>query len=142
MVKYEIMMIVDPKADSKIAFDLLNEVFGAGVKKAEKLEKNELAYEINKSKFAQYIQAEVETEANLPAEFTRRANIIKQIWRTLVINLDSEKGLNSSKKEKPNRKRRTFKPYDKNNTRNENNSTENTEKPRRRTTVKIEKVEK
>ncbi|QKT05234.1 30S ribosomal protein S6 [Mycoplasma sp. OR1901] len=141
MVKYEIMMIVDPKADSKIAFDLLNEVFGAGVKKAEKLEKNELAYEINKSKFAQYIQAEVETNADLPAEFTRRANIIKQIWRTLVINLDSEKGLNSSKKEKPNKKRRTFKPYDRN-TRNENNSTENSDKPRRRPSFKSDKVEK
>lgn len=105
MNKYEIMMIVDPKVDAKIAFDLLSEVFGKGVKKAEKLENTELAYEINKSKQGQYILASVESDSKNPAEFTRRTNIIKGIWRALVINLDSEKGLKPKKESKAKAKR-------------------------------------
>ncbi|SYV97740.1 30S ribosomal protein S6, partial [Mycoplasmopsis edwardii] len=80
MNKYEIMMIVSPKADVKVAFDLLSEVFGKGVSKAEKLENNRLAYEINKSEFGQYVLANVETNGSNIAEFTRRTNIIKEIW--------------------------------------------------------------
>ncbi|QIW62537.1 30S ribosomal protein S6 [Mycoplasmopsis gallinacea] len=99
MTKYEIMLIVDPKADVKVAFDLLNEVFGENSVKAEKLERNELAYEINKSKHAQYVLANVETEdAKSVQELTRRSNIVKEIWRLLAINLDSEKGLNKKVK--------------------------------------------
>lgn len=100
MNKYEIMMIVSPKADVKVAFDLLSEVFGKGVSKAEKLENNRLAYEINKSEFGQYVLASVETNGSNIAEFTRRTNIIKEIWRALVINLDTEKGLSSKKASK------------------------------------------
>ncbi|MEE3928045.1 30S ribosomal protein S6 [Mycoplasmopsis ciconiae] len=98
MAKYEIMMIVDPKADVSLATNLLTEVFGEGVKKAEKLELNELAFEINKSKHAQYVLAEVEAASNTIAEFTRKTNIIKGIWRKMVINLDSEKGFSKSSK--------------------------------------------
>lgn len=97
MNKYEIMMIIDPKADVKIAYDLLAEVFGKGVQKAEKLENNHLAYKINKSGFAQYILANVESKGENIAEFTRRSNILKEVWRTLVINLDTEKGLSPKK---------------------------------------------
>ncbi|WP_036464819.1 30S ribosomal protein S6 [Mycoplasmopsis sturni] len=92
MSKYEIMMIVDPKADIAIAEKLLKEVFGKGVQKAEKLERTDLAYEINKSKQAQYLLAEITSPSDLIAEFTRKANILKEIWRFLVINLDTEKG--------------------------------------------------
>ncbi|ATO30755.1 30S ribosomal protein S6 [Mycoplasmopsis bovirhinis] len=100
MNKYEIMMIVDPKSDAALAFDLLKNVFGAGVKKSEKLENNRLAYKINKSAFGQYILANVEAEGSKIAEFTRRTNIIKEIWRILVINLDTEKGLDTKKEGK------------------------------------------
>lgn len=101
MSKYEIMMIVDPKADSNIGFGLVEEIFGkASITKAEKLETTDLAYEIKKSNKAQYLLFEVKTKSNLIAEFTRRCNINKLIWRQLVINLDSEKGLGRPKKTK------------------------------------------
>ncbi|QZE12506.1 30S ribosomal protein S6 [Mycoplasma sp. Ms02] len=100
MSKYEIMIIVDPKAEVEVATNLLSEVFGSGVKKAEKLELTQLAYTINKSNQAQYVYAEVETEESNIAEFTRRSNILKPIWRQLVINLDSEKGYGKKPKAK------------------------------------------
>ncbi|QNM93767.1 30S ribosomal protein S6 [Mycoplasma sp. Pen4] len=107
MNKYEIMSIVSPKADVKVYTDLVAEVFGKGVLKVEKLERNELAYEINKSKHAQYVLAYVESDGTNIAEFTRRTNIIKDIWRILVINLDTENGLHKAAKEaaKPRAKR-------------------------------------
>ncbi|WLP85917.1 30S ribosomal protein S6 [Mycoplasma seminis] len=100
MNKYEIMTIVSPKADVKVLNDLLTEVFGKGVSKVETLDRKELAYEINKSKQAQYVLALVEAEGNAIAEFTRRSNIVKDIWRVLVINLDTEKGYNKKADEK------------------------------------------
>ncbi|QDY88035.1 30S ribosomal protein S6 [Mycoplasma anserisalpingitidis] len=104
MAKYEIMMIVDPKADVNVAFDLLKEVFGNGVKKAEKLAINELSYSINKSKHAQYVNAEVESKPELISEFVRRSNIVKQVWRQLVINLDTESGLKPANTKKATKK--------------------------------------
>ncbi|QDF64904.1 30S ribosomal protein S6 [Mycoplasma nasistruthionis] len=101
MHKYEIMAIVNPKADVAVYTSIVEEVFGKeNVSKLEKLEKNELAYEINKSKHAQYVLALVEAKGESMAEFTRRTNIVKDIWRTLVINLDSEKGLKPKKESK------------------------------------------
>ncbi|WP_083757856.1 30S ribosomal protein S6 [Mycoplasma crocodyli] len=100
MAKYEIVLILDPKAEANTATKLLDEVFGKGVKKTQKLEKTELAYEINKSKHAHYYLAEVEAKPELIAEFSRKANILKTVWRNLVVNLDSEKGLNISKNKK------------------------------------------
>ncbi|WP_435129372.1 30S ribosomal protein S6 [Mycoplasma sp. 6243] len=128
MFKYEIMMIVNPKADVKVAFDLLSEVFGKGIKKAEKLERHELAYEINKSKHAQYVLAHVEADAKAPAEFTRRANIIKDIWRTLLINLDTERGMHPKKEVKQSKPKRTY-------AKREVKANEEGEKPRRRSRV-------
>ncbi|WP_036452838.1 30S ribosomal protein S6 [Mycoplasma buteonis] len=109
MIKYEIMSIVDPKAETSVVENLLKEVFGEGVKSVEKLENNELAYEINKSKHGQYVLALVEAEGSKIAEFTRRSNIIKEIWRVLVINLDSEKGLNAKPKKQFNKREESFK---------------------------------
>ncbi|MFV8435302.1 30S ribosomal protein S6 [Mycoplasma sp. 3137] len=124
MNKYEIMSIVNPKADVKILNDLLTEVFGKGVSKVEKLEKNELAYEINKSKHAQYVLALVEAEGNAIAEFTRRSNIVKDIWRVLVINLDTERGFNKKADDKAKARGR------KRVTKDANNAQEKVAKPR------------
>lgn len=93
MSKYEIMLIVDPAIDSIMATELVESVFGKkNVSKAEKLEQTTLAYPINKSKKAQYMLYLVEAERSLIAEFIRKSNITKFIWRHLVINLDTEKG--------------------------------------------------
>ncbi|WP_027121509.1 30S ribosomal protein S6 [Mycoplasma leonicaptivi] len=127
MTKYEIIMIVDPKADISLGFNLLKEVFGEGVKKAEKLENNQLAYEINKSKHGQYILANVETDGKNIAEFTRRSNISKEIWRQLVINLHTEK-FSKEKKSKKNFSK-PKRPYVKrpfNNDSQESNNSEHT----------------
>ena len=90
MAKYEIMLIVDPKADIEVAQTLVNEIFKNA--KFEKLDRTELAYEINKSKTAQYALVNTEATADEVKEFIRRANIQKAIWRHLAINLDSEMG--------------------------------------------------
>lgn len=106
MAKYEIMLILDPKADEAIASKLLKDVFGEGIEKLEKLERNELAYTIKKTNIAQYFLASVESESSLIREFTRKANIIKEVWRNLVISLESERGLNRRPREnkRPQRK--------------------------------------
>ncbi|WP_406613572.1 30S ribosomal protein S6 [Mycoplasma corogypsi] len=107
--KYEIMAIIDPKSEMSSYEALLREVFGNGVKSVEKLEGNELAYEINKSKHAHRILALVEAEGSAIAEYTRRTNISKEVWRNLVINLDTEKGINAKpSKFRPKRKANTF----------------------------------
>ncbi|ADV34315.1 30S ribosomal protein S6 [Mycoplasmopsis fermentans] len=100
MHKYEIMMILDPKADAKKSIDLVESIFKkSNVKKAEKLERTDLAYPIKGSLKAQYLLFEIEAESHLIAELTRRVNISKDIWRHLAINLDSERGYGKVKKE-------------------------------------------
>lgn len=99
MSKYEIMLIVDPAIDVAMATDIVESVFGkTNVKKSEKLENTSLAYPINKSTKAHYMLYLVESEGSAIAEFTRKVNITKFIWRKLVINLDTERGLNRAKK--------------------------------------------
>ncbi|WP_029513499.1 30S ribosomal protein S6 [Mycoplasmopsis primatum] len=99
MNKYEIMLIVDPAIDMLMATEIVESVFGKkNVSKVEKLENSTLAYPINKSLKAQYIVYNLESKSELIAEFTRKANIAKFIWRQMVINLDTEKGLQKSKK--------------------------------------------
>lgn len=111
MHKYEIMIIVDPKADYQNTIALVEGVFKkANVKKAEKLERTELAYPINHSTQAQYLLFEIQAESSLIAEFTRKSNINKEIWRTLVINLDTERGLGKERKVRPSRK--AFNPHE------------------------------
>ncbi|WP_025755601.1 30S ribosomal protein S6 [Mycoplasmopsis cricetuli] len=126
MSKYEIMIIVNPKVNISVAKDLLESVFSKGISKVEKLEKTKLAYEIKKSKQAQYLLAEVNSNPELISEFTRRANNInKEIWRYLVINLDTEKGFN---KEFKNVGKRKFEPHVK-----KEKNEENSEEPKKRT---------
>lgn len=96
MAKYEIMLILDPKEDLKVAETIVNETLkGAQI---TKLDRTELAYEINKSKSATYVVVEVEANGTEVKEFIRRANIAKSIWRHLVVNLDSENGREESAK--------------------------------------------
>lgn len=103
MNKYEIMLVVDPAIDNMEATKLIESVFDKkNVKKVEKLEQTTLAYPINKSSKAQFMFYLIEAERSLIAEFIRRSNITKFIWRHLVINLDAEKGLNRSKKVRKN----------------------------------------
>ncbi|WP_429995118.1 30S ribosomal protein S6 [Mycoplasmopsis bovis] len=99
MNKYEIMLIVDPAIDIAMANEIVESVFDKkNINKAVKLENTTLAYPINKSTKAQYIVYTLEAKSELIAEFTRRANIAKFIWRQMVINLDTEKGFQKSKK--------------------------------------------
>lgn len=102
--KYEIMAIVDPKTEVSEFEAMLKEVFGAGVKSVETMENNELAYEINKSKIAHRVLVNVEAEGDRIAEFTRKANIAKYVWRNIVINLDTERGFGKEAKPRSFRK--------------------------------------
>ncbi len=104
MSNYEIMLIIDPKSDEKVASEIAKSTFKSKDVKIEKLERTELAYEINKSKTAIYVLVNVKATGDEINEFTRKANITKTIWRILSINLDSEKGLN--RKAKPKKVRR------------------------------------
>lgn len=106
MPKYEIMTILDPKAEMSTLDNLLSTVFGQNsTQKLRKLETTNLAYPIRKTKTAQYFLISLVAEPNLIEEFVRRANITKTIWRYLVVNLDSEKGLNQKPKTKDRSKR-------------------------------------
>ncbi|MDO6856105.1 30S ribosomal protein S6 [Mesomycoplasma ovipneumoniae] len=99
MPKYEIMTILDPKAEATILENLLSAIFSQNSSyKLVKLENSSLAYPIKKSKTAQYFLINLDSPANLIEEFVRRANITKSIWRYLIINLDSEKGFNQKPK--------------------------------------------
>ncbi|WGI36365.1 30S ribosomal protein S6 [Mesomycoplasma lagogenitalium] len=122
MAKYEIMLILAPTEDFSLATKLAKEVFKDGVKKAEKLERTHLAYPINKSTTGTYVLLNVESEESVISEFVRKANIQKTIWRTLVINLDSERGLN--RKAKPKRMKRSLSSFKKNQSNSENSLTE------------------
>ncbi|BAP01010.1 30S ribosomal protein S6 [Mycoplasmopsis californica HAZ160_1] len=130
MHKYEIMMILDPKAESKVGFDLVESVFGkSNIIKAEDLEVKTLAYPIKHSTQGRYLLFQLNSEPSLISEFVRRSNISKDIWRQLAINLDSEKGYGKERKQSLSAK---FRDKDKD---------FDGEKPRRRF-VEGEKVEK
>ncbi|MDO6829703.1 30S ribosomal protein S6 [Mesomycoplasma ovipneumoniae] len=106
MPKYEIMTILDPKAEATILENLLSGIFSQNSSyKLVKLENSSLAYPIKKSKTAQYFLINLDSPANLIEEFVRRANITKSIWRYLIINLDSEKGFNQKPKNSDRHKR-------------------------------------
>jgi len=105
MPNYEIMLILDPKSDVSVADTIAKDVFGKGVKKSEKMDRTELAYTINNSNTAIYMLMNIDTEPQNIAEFNRKVNITKDIWRALVINLDEEK---ANKIAKPRPERRSF----------------------------------
>ncbi|MBN0919095.1 30S ribosomal protein S6 [[Mycoplasma] gypis] len=100
MAKYEIMLILSSTANESVATDLLKDVF-AQKADVKKLEETQLAYPIKKQTTAQYFLVNLEAAAEEVKEFGRRANLVKEVLRTLVINLDTEKAL--QRKEKNNR---------------------------------------
>lgn len=121
MSNYEIMLILDPKSDDKIITEIANSSFLTSKEfEIKKLERTELAYEIKKSKTAFYYLVTAKATGDEINEFLRKANIAKNIWRTLSINLDSEKGLN--RKAKPKRVRRPFVRRNQNQMARNNNS--------------------
>ena len=131
MSKYEIMLILDPSSNSQIAQEICDTIFLSKDAKIKKLENTELAYKINKSKNAIYILINVSATGEEVIEFTRKCNITKVIWRQMVINLDSEKGLNRKANPKKIKKPFVKKPYVKREE-NENSETSNdstTKKP-------------
>lgn len=112
MSKYEIMLILDPSSNSQLAQELCDSTFKSSKDlKVTKLENTELAYKINKSKSAIYILINVLATGEEVIEFTRKCNITKTIWRQMVINLDSEKGLNRKANPKKVKKPFVKKPY-------------------------------
>ncbi|UWD33986.1 30S ribosomal protein S6 [Mesomycoplasma molare] len=144
MAKYEIMLILAPTEEVSLAEKIAKEVFKDGVKTVEKLERTELAYPINKSKTGTFVLINVESEKSIVAEFTRRTNIEKTIWRSLVVNLDSERGLNRKTKPKR-RKLNSFKSnqFVKENNLNNSEKIQNTEESKvRKPRVKKTETEK
>lgn len=112
MSKYEIMLILDPSSSTQIAQEICDATFKSSKDlKVAKLENTELAYKINKSKTAIYVLINVSASGEEIIEFTRKCNITKTIWRQLVINLDSEKGLNRKANPKKVKKPFVKKPY-------------------------------
>lgn len=97
MANYEIMVIIDPKEDIKIAEKLAKDVFGNGLKKFTKMQNTKLAYPINNSMTAQYALIDANVSGELVKEFIRKVNITKTIWRQLAINLDTERAKDSWK---------------------------------------------
>lgn len=101
MNNYEIMVILDPKIEARLAHNLVEEIFGKeSIAKEERLDITDLAYPINKSIKGQYVVFEVKSTSEKVYEFSRKANISKNIWRHLIINLSTEKGKNKVFKNK------------------------------------------
>ncbi|ACF07462.1 ribosomal protein S6 [Metamycoplasma arthritidis] len=113
MSNYEIMILANPDSTLEQVSELLFSVLKKSDTKIEKLERSELAYPIHKLTRATYYLVTVKSDPQLMAELTRKLNIAKFILRSLIINLDSEKGL------KP-RKVKRFIPRAKNNDRSAN----------------------
>ncbi|MGX9394901.1 30S ribosomal protein S6 [Mycoplasma sp. 1781] len=115
MSKYEIMILVNPTSTEESVKDLIFSVLDEKNTKFERLERTELAYPINKLTRATYFLILTSAQPELIKELTRKFNIDKSIIRSLIINLNSEKGL------KPRKQRRFTKrnfenrrPFDKN----------------------------
>ncbi len=124
MSKYEIMLILDPTSDEKVISEIAKSTFKSKDVQIEKLDRTDLAYEINKSKTASYFVINTLATGEEINEFTRKSNITKNIWRILSINLDTEKGLKRKPKKfkKPNS---NFKKPNSDKTNQENNNNEN-----------------
>lgn len=145
MSKYEIMLILDPTSDEKVISEIVKSTFKSKEAQIEKMERTDLAYEINKSKTANYFVVNVSATGDEINEFTRKSNITKSIWRIMSVNLDTEKGLQRKPKKfrKPNPNFRKPNPERMN---QENNSNSENKIPKRKSfnseQAKTEKVKK
>ncbi|WP_412031655.1 30S ribosomal protein S6 [Metamycoplasma buccale] len=97
MSNYEIMILTDPKFSVEELSKLLHSVLKQENTKIEKLERSELAYPIKKLTHANYYLINTKSAPNVLAELTRILNISKLVLRTLIINLDTEKGMKPKK---------------------------------------------
>lgn len=97
MSNYEIMILVNPQSTDEQVQKLLLSVLPENNTKIERLERTELAYPIKKTSRAIYYLIHTKIDPQLTSELTRRLNIEKSVLRTLIINLDSEKGLKPKK---------------------------------------------
>ncbi len=79
MSKYEIMLILDPISDEKVISEIVKSTFKSKEAQIEKMERTDLAYEINKSKTANYFVINVSATGDEINEFTRKSNITKSI---------------------------------------------------------------
>jgi len=79
MPKYEIMLILDPKEDVKVADTIAKDAFGSSFPGFTKMDRTELAYPINNSTTATYLLVEFEADGQNVSEFTRKVNISKTI---------------------------------------------------------------
>lgn len=138
MSKYEIMLILDPTSDEKVISEIVKSTFKSKEAQIEKMERTDLAYEINKSKTANYFVVNVSATGDEVNEFTRKSNITKSIWRIMSINLDTEKGLQ--------RKPKKFRKHNPERMNQENNSNSENKIPKRKSfnseQAKTEKVKK
>ncbi|MCV3753276.1 30S ribosomal protein S6 [Mycoplasma enhydrae] len=100
MSNYEIMILVNPESSEESVKELLLSILNKENTKIERLERTELAYPINKLTHAKYFLVLTKSEPEALKELTRRLNIDKSILRTLIINLDSEKGLKPKKQKR------------------------------------------
>ncbi|TPE57201.1 30S ribosomal protein S6 [[Mycoplasma] falconis] len=135
MSQYEIMILVNPQTTDEEFKGILFSVLDEKATKVEKLERTELAYPINKLKRASYYLVNAKIAPEAIAELTRKLNIDKRVLRNLIINLDSEKGLNVVKKPRRTFNKRPFVKRD-NTQRSEGPRSERAPKPR-----KLEKAE-
>lgn len=103
MSNYEIMILVNPQSTEEEVKSLLLTVLPEDTK-FERLERTELAYPIKKLSRATYYLVSTKAAPELMSELTRKLNIDKRILRSLIINLDSEKGLKPSKAKRNHRR--------------------------------------
>ncbi|WP_373436100.1 30S ribosomal protein S6 [Metamycoplasma equirhinis] len=104
MSNYEIMILVNPNSSEEDFKSFLFSILKNENTKLEKLERTEIAYPIKKLSRANYYLINTKAEPTIISELTRKLNINKSILRSLVINLDSEKGLKPKKVRKSSRK--------------------------------------
>jgi len=96
MTKYETMFVLRTNLDEearKAAQEAVLNVLtsnGANVLEVKEMGKRELAYEIEKERFGFYVVATFETEDSVAVEeFSRLANINKNVLRYIVVNLEA-----------------------------------------------------
>ncbi|AWX69449.1 30S ribosomal protein S6 [[Mycoplasma] anseris] len=139
MSNYEIMILTNPQATDQEVKELLLSVLDPKNTKIEKLERTELAYSINKLTRASYYLINAKLEPQVIAELTRKLNINKFVIRSLIINLDSEKGMKPRKMRKATRKfdnrKRVEKQEESTKDETEQNEIKKERKPRTRKTA-------
>lgn len=140
MSKYEIMLLVNPTSTEESVKELVFSVLDEKNTKFERIERTELAYPINKLTRASYFLILTKAKPEAVKELTRKFNIDKSIIRSLIINLNSEKGLKPRKQKRfTKRSFENRRLFDK----NENKETTDENKTeQKRTYVKKQQVEK